>query len=69
MTISEKIKILCVRAGISVAELSRRVGKSPQNFNAKMKRGTFSVAELEQIAAAVGCTYENYFVWINGDKI
>ena len=69
MTISEKIKILCVRAGISVAELSRRVGKSPQGFNAKMKRGTFSVAELEQIATAVGCSYENNFIWVNGDKI
>lgn len=69
MTISEKIKVLCVRAGISVAELSRRVGKSPQNFNAKMKKGTFSVSELEQIADAVGCTYENNFIWVNGDKI
>ena len=69
MTISEKIKILCVRAGISVAELSRRIGKSPQNFNAKMKKGTFSIAELEQIANAVGCSYESHFIWINGDKI
>jgi len=69
MTISEKIKILCVRAGISVAELARRTGKSPQNFNAKMKRGTFSVVELEQIANAVECSYENYFIWTDGDKI
>ena len=69
MSIAEKIKILCVRANISVAELARRLGKSPQNFNVKMKKGAFSVAELEQIAATVGCTYENHFVWINGDKI
>ena len=69
MTISEKIRILCVRAGISVAELARRTGKSPQNFNAKMKRGTFSVNELEQIADVVGCNYENHFIWVNGDKI
>ena len=69
MTISEKIKILCVRAGISVSELARRVGQSPQNFHKKMKNGDFSVAELEQIASVVGCTYENHFIWVNGDKI
>lgn len=39
MTISEKIKILCVRCNVSKAELARRLGKSPQSFNAKMKRG------------------------------
>ncbi|MCL2852279.1 MAG: helix-turn-helix transcriptional regulator [Defluviitaleaceae bacterium] len=69
MTTSEKIRVLCVRAGISVAELARRLGKSPQNFNAKMRKGNFSIAELERIAAAVGCTYENHFIWIDGDKI
>ncbi|MCL2852280.1 MAG: helix-turn-helix transcriptional regulator [Defluviitaleaceae bacterium] len=69
MTISEKIRILCVRAGINVSELARRVDQSPQNFNAKLKKGRFDVAELEQIADAVGCTYENHFIWIDGDEI
>ncbi|MCI9413812.1 MAG: helix-turn-helix transcriptional regulator [Clostridiales bacterium] len=69
MTISEKIKVLCVRAGISVAELSRRLGQSPANFNAKLKRGKFSVGELETIAETLGCTYENYFVWTDGSHI
>ncbi len=36
MTISEQIKVLCVRNNISVAELERIVGKSPQNFNSKL---------------------------------
>ena len=36
MTISEQIKILCVRCNMSEAELARRLGKSPQSFNAKM---------------------------------
>ena len=30
MTISEQIKILCVRCNVSEAELARRLGKSPQ---------------------------------------
>ena len=33
MTISEQIKVLCVRSDISVAELARRIGTTPQNFN------------------------------------
>jgi len=69
MSISQKIKILCAHIDISVAELARRIGQSPQNFNAKMKREGFSVSELEQIALAVDCKYENYFVLSNGDKI
>ena len=51
MTISEQIKVLCVRSDISVAELARRIGTTPQNFNGKMKRESFTIAELEDIAA------------------
>ena len=54
MTISEQIKVLCVRSDISVAELARRIGTTPQNFNGKMKKPLsffakicyYSVAEL-----------------------
>ena len=38
MTIAEQIKVLCVRCGVSEAELARRLGKSPQSLNSKMKR-------------------------------
>lgn len=69
MTISEQIKVLCVRSNISVAELARRVGTSPQNFNAKLKRESFTVGDLEQIAFAVSCTFERTFVMENGEKI
>ena len=46
MTISEQIKVLCVRQKISLAELARRLGTTPQNFNAKLKRESFTVAEM-----------------------
>lgn len=48
MNISEQIKVLCVRSNISVSELARRVGTSPQNFNAKLKRESFTISDLEQ---------------------
>ena len=43
MKITEQIKILCVRCKISEAELARRLGTSPQNFNSKMKRESFTI--------------------------
>lgn len=69
MTISEQIKVLCVRSNISVSELARRMGTTPQNFNAKLKRESFTVADLEQIADATGSSFERNFVLKNGDTI
>lgn len=69
MTISEQIKVLCVRSDISVAELARRIGTTPQNFNGKMKRESFTVTELEDIADAVNSSFERKFVLENGEKI
>lgn len=69
MTISEQIKVLCVRSNISVSELARRVGTTPQNFNAKMKRESFTIAELEMIASVVKSRFERNFVLENGDRI
>ena len=69
MTISEQIKILCVRTNISVSELARRMGMSPQNLNAKLKRETFTVSDLEQIAKATGTTFERKFVLNDGEFV
>ncbi len=69
MTISEQIKVLCVRSNISVAELARRIGTSPQNFNAKLKRETFTVGDLERIAEVTECSFERKFILKNGETI
>ena len=69
MTISEQIKVLCVRSDISVAELARRIGTTPQNFNGKMKRESFTITELEDIADAVNSSFERKFVLKNGEKV
>ncbi len=69
MKISEQIKVLCVRSDISVAELARRIGTTPQNFNGKMKRESFTIAELESIADAVNSSFERKFVLKNGEKV
>ena len=69
MTIEEQIKVLCVRSHISVAELARRVGQSPQNFNSKLKRQSFSVPMIEKIAEALDCKFERVFIMKNGERI
>lgn len=69
MTISEQVKVLCVRKNISLAELARRLGTTPQNFNAKLKRGSFTVFELESIADAVGVTFERSFIFDDGEIV
>ena len=66
MTISEQIKVLCVRCNVSEAELAR---KSPQSFNSKMKRGSFSIPEIEKVADVLGVSFNREFILENGDKI
>ena len=48
MTTSEQIRVLCVRTGVSLSELARRINQTPQNFNAKLKRNTITQDELNQ---------------------
>lgn len=69
VAVSEQLKILCVKLNISVSELARLSGKSPQAFSQKMRRESFTVDELKQIAEASGCKYEGSFVLPSGDKV
>lgn len=69
MTISEQIKVLCVRCNVSEAELARRLGKSPQSFNAKMKRESFTIEDLNEIANVIGVEFKRNFVLSNGEEI
>lgn len=63
MSMVEKIRVACVKRGnISEAELARRVGVTPQNFNNKMKRDNFSERDLQEIADALGLRLEIAFV-------
>lgn len=69
MRITEQIKVLCVRCNISNAELARRLNVSPQALNGKMKRESFTISDLEEIADAVGVEFRHDFVLDNGDII
>ena len=62
MVTSEQIHVLCVRTGVGLSELARRINQTPQKFNAKLKRNTIIQDGLNQIAKALDVTYEQYFV-------
>lgn len=69
MTTSDMIRELCDRMNISLAELCRRIGQTPQNFNKKLQRGTVSSEEMVKIAETLGVGYEQAFVLQNGERI
>ena len=54
---------------ISLAELCRRIGQTPQNFNKKLKRDTLSLKELIAIADVLYVSFEQSFVLENGKEI
>jgi hypothetical protein len=63
MGLAQKIRILMVKQGnIPEAELARRLGQSPSNFNGKMKRDNFSEQDLLRIAEVLGCTVRIHFI-------
>lgn len=69
MTTSDMIRKLCEKMNISISELARRIGQSPQNFNKKLQRGTVSFAEMMVISEMLGVGYEQAFILPNGEKI
>lgn len=69
MTIEQKLKMALGYAGISQAELARRIGQSPSNLNQKVKRGTLTNEEMEQIAAVLSCEWRAEFVFSDGTTI
>ncbi len=69
MTTSDMVRELCDKKNICIAELCRRIGQTPQNFNKKLQRDTISFKELIIIAEALDVGYQQAFVFPNGEKI
>ena len=68
MTIKQKVELAAAYSGMSKAELARRVGWTPQNFNQRLDVGKFTMEELERIASALGAAYSCLFVFPGGEK-
>ena len=49
MRIDEQLKMICLKSDMSLSEMARRLNKTPQAFNQKIKRGNFSIEELADL--------------------
>lgn len=61
MTISEKIKLLLGRRGMTITALAHEMGISRQYLTLKLKKNDFSVSDLQRIATILNCTFDTVF--------
>lgn len=69
MKTSDMIRHLCEQMNISVSELARRLGQSPQNFGKKLKRETITLEELKAIADVMNVKFVQAFILPDGNEI
>lgn len=69
ITIQQKIDMACVHAGISRAELARRLGTTPQAFQQRFDNGKFTQSELEKMALILDGEYFSGFKFADGTVI
>ena len=66
----EKLKIIMGRRKVTITDLAKKTGQSPQNLANKFQRDNFSETELKKLTAALNCTFETVFTMTdNGEKI
>ena len=58
-----------MKTGMIFREMGRRMDKSPQAFSQKIKRGSFTLDDMQDIALATGCSFECAFVFPDGERI
>lgn len=69
MTTSDMIRQVCRESHVSLSELARRIGQSPQNFSKKLQRETLTLEELNLIGEALRISFEQSFVFSSGRRI
>ena len=69
LTMSEKIRILIKRKNITISELAALINTSNQNLSNKFSRDNFSEKELQEIAKVLGCRFEGFFIFNDGEQI
>ena len=70
LTTSEKVKVMLKRRGMTLKELSEKLDQKGSNLSNKLARDNFPEKEIRQIAEALDCEYEAFFVMRDtGDKV
>ena len=65
MTVEQKVKAALAAAGVSQADLARRLETTPSNLNQKLRRNSLSDEELIRIAHVLGAEWISGFVYTN----
>lgn len=53
---------------MTLAEIAKKVGMSPQSFSNRMKTGKFTRKELDEIGKALGAEYISCFRFPDGSE-
>lgn len=69
MRIDDQLKMLCLKTDLSLSEVGRRLNKTPQAFSQKIKRGSFSLDDMIDIAMVTGCKFDCSLILPSGEKI
>lgn len=69
MAMTEKIRILLIKKGMTASQLAGKLGTSQPNLSKKMKRDNFSEKELKEIAEVLEVKFEGFFFLEDGEKI
>lgn len=56
-------------AGMTQAELAKKMNISPPALSQRLKTGKFSDEDFKNIANALGCTYKSGFYFPDGNKV
>ena len=60
-----QVNMLCAERGISLAQLAKELGTTPQNLYIGLDREKMTYAEMSKIAEKLGCTFSYNFQPLN----
>ena len=61
LSAAKKIRMMLAMRGMTLADLSRLLGKTPATISNKMKRDNFCEKDLKEIADVLDFDYESVF--------
>ena len=70
LSVSEKIKVVLKRRGMTMGQLADKTGQTRQNLSNKLTRDNFQEQDIKAMAEALNCDYEAYLVMKDtGEKV
>lgn len=68
MSMSLKIKMILLERGMTIKQLSEKIGCKGTNLYNKLDRDNFSEKDLRAIADALNCSYDGIFTFLDSGK-